>query len=332
MQQVVLGRTGLSVSRLALGGLFVKSQDSELADAKRTVARAVQLGVNYIDTAPGYGDSEEVLGHALAEIDAPVVVSTKLGGRPSPFDPRDADGLKRSVDQSLKNLGRDQIEILMVHEPDRPGQYDWWEDFAKVEGPVLDVMLDLQAQGVIKHLGLGGTGVTEMTHLVNSGKFDVLLTAFNYSLLYREAEAELLAAAKAQNVGVIVGSPLQQGAFAGRFEDIFDDRVVWLSGRRKQQFRALYDLQDELGLTMPELALRFVISNPDIACVLMGARSEAEVEQNCAAVEAGPLPQDALTRLDEISAMLPYRPYEEPAGIGWFLRNPFDYKGPGELG
>ena len=89
-------------------------------------------------------------------------------------------------------------------------------------------------------------------------------------------------------------------------------------------FRSLYEFADELDLPLPELALRFVVSNPDIGCALMGARSEAEVIQNVASVEAGPLPEDVLRRLDEIAAMVPFRPFEEPFGL------PFGraYRGP----
>ena len=82
---------------------------------------------------------------------------------------------------------------------------------------------------------------------------------------------------------------------------------------------------------MPELALRFVISNPDVHTVLMGARSAGEVRQNAAAVEKGPLSEEVLARLDEIAAMVPFRPFGEPAGLGWQLPNPRNYKGPGQL-
>lgn len=129
MKTVVLGRTGLKVSKLSLGGLFVASFSAQYEEAKRAIHRAIELGVNYIDTAPGYGNSEEVLGKALKDAPGPVILSTKLGGRPKPFNPKDKDCLMRSVEKSLRLLGRDRIDILMVHEPDRPGQYDWWTDW-----------------------------------------------------------------------------------------------------------------------------------------------------------------------------------------------------------
>ena len=330
MQKVVLGRTGLKVSKLSLGGLFVASFAAQLEEAKKAVHRAVELGVNYIDTAPGYGNSEEVLGKALKDVRESVILSTKLGGRPQPFKPQDKAGLMASVEESLKLLGRDSIDMLMVHEPDRPGQYDWWTDWQDINGPVLEVMDDLKKKGIIKYIGLGGTTAYVLAHLVRSGKFDVVLTAFNYSLLWREAANEIIPAAKANNVGVIIGSPLQQGALSRKFEDTVNNkRVYWLSNARRQQLKKLYAFVDECGIPLPELGLRFVISNPDVHCALMGARSVAEVEQNVAAVEKGPLPTDILKKLDEIAALVPYRPFEEPFGIGWYLPYPQNHKGPG---
>ncbi len=329
LERRTLGRTGVEVSRLGLGGLFVASFLSERQQAIATIHRALELGVNYIDTAPGYGNSEEVVGDALRTIDTPVVISTKLGGRPVPFDARDRAGLTASFEESLRLLGRERIDLLMIHEPDRPGQYDWWTDWYDLAGPVLDLAEEWKARGLIGALGLGGTTVYELTHLCRSGRFDVVLTAFNYSLLWREAEQTVIPAAREMGMGVIAGSPLQQGALARRYETIDDPAVYWLSDARRAQFRELYRLSDECGISVPELALRFVISNPAVDTVLMGARSADEVTQNVAAVNKGALPAGVLARLDEIAAMVPYRPFCEPFGIGWYLGNPRSYRGPG---
>ena len=330
MQQVVLGRTGMNVSRIGFGGLFVASFAAQYEEAERAVRQARGMGINYFDTAPGYGNSEEVLGKALRDDKAPLVLSTKLGGRPQPFLPQDPACLRASVEESLRLLGRDVIDILMIHEPDRPGQYDWWSNMVQVEGPVLGLLDDLRREGKIRYTGLGGTTTSVLAHLCRSGKFDVLLTAYNYSLLYREAALEAIPAAKAAGMGVIVGSPLQQGAFARRYDkEIASPEAYWLSAARRRQMLALYALCDELGMEMPELGLRFVLSNRDIDCVLMGARSQCEVEQNVKTTLAGALPPDVMRRLDEIAADVPYRPFGEPFGIGWTPGNPSGYKGPG---
>jgi aryl-alcohol dehydrogenase-like predicted oxidoreductase len=139
-----------------------------------------------------------------------------------------------------------------------------------------------------------------------------VLTAFNYSLLWQESLLEVIPTAKRQGMGIIIGSPLQQGALARRYDEEVDNGARWMSSPRRAQYKQLYTLLDEIGMPLHELALRFVISNPDISTTLMGARSVAEVEANVRAVEAGPLPADILERIAEIAAMVPFRPFEEP--------------------
>ncbi len=119
--------------------------------------------------------------------------------------------------------------------------------------------------------------------------------------------------AKKLDMGIVIGSPLQQGVLARRHDEEVQRHPHWLSHPRRQQLLDLYALLDESGLSLPEMALRFVLSNADISCALMGARSEEEVELNVAATERGALPEDVLTRLDEINAQVPFRPFEEPA-------------------
>lgn len=319
-----LGKTGLEVSELGLGGLFISSVGADYETARQAIHRALALGVNYIDTAPSYANSEKVLGKALEDVQTPFLLSTKLGGRPQPFKPQDPDCLMRSVEESLRLLKRDHIDILMIHEPDRPGQYDWWSDWERFDGPVMSVLEQLRA-GVIGYIGLGGTTAYELAHIIRTGRFDVVLTAFNYSLLWREAEIAVLPAAIEMGMGIIIGSPLQQGALARRYDEAVRHGARWLSPPRRAQYLALYELLDELNMPIAELGLRFVISNPNISTALMGARSKEEVEQNVAAVEKGPLSPDILKRLDEIAAMVPFRPFEEPFGLP-FTR---PYKGPG---
>jgi aryl-alcohol dehydrogenase-like predicted oxidoreductase len=315
MRYRTLGKTGLQVSELAMGGLFIASFAAEREEARRAVHRALELGVNYVDTAPGYHDSEVVLGYALEGVSYPYFLSTKLGGRPQPFDPQDRDALRRSVEESLKNLNREQIDILMIHEPDRPGQYDWFTDRERFHGPVCKLLDELKAEGLIRFSGLGGTTAYELPHIIATGNYDVVLTAFNYSLLWREATAEVLPAAKKQGMGIIVGSPLQQGALARRYDDEVNGAARWLSPPRRAQYKQLYAFLDEIDIPLAVLGLRFVISNPDISTVLMGARSVLEVEANVQAIEAGPLPQDVLVQLEEIANMVPFRPFEEPFSL-----------------
>lgn len=326
MRYRTLGRTGLQVSELGLGGLFVSRVGGDREEAIRAVRRAVELGVNLVDTAPGYYDSEEVLGLALEGVTEPVYVSTKLGGRPLPFDPKDAAALRASVEESLRLLRRDHIDLLLIHEPDRPGQYDWWDNPTTFEGPVRGVMDRLRERGLVRWIGLGGTTAYELPRIMATGVFDVVLTAFNYSLLWREAAIAVLPEAERQGMGVLAGSPLQQGALARRHDEEIASGAPWLSPPRREQYRRLYALVDEVGIPLPELALRFVLSDSRISTALMGARSAAEVEANAAAAEQGPLPPELLERLQQVANLVPFRPFEEPFGL------PFGraYRGPGK--
>jgi aryl-alcohol dehydrogenase-like predicted oxidoreductase len=326
MQYRALGRTGLEVSLLSMGGLFIsKIAGDDVERARRAVHRALELGVNYVDTAPSYLDSEEVLGKVLPGVPQPYVLSTKFGGRPDLFEPRNRDHLKFSFEESLRLLGRDSVDIMMIHEPDRPGQWDWFTDWERFTGPVTEYLADLKAQGLVRFTGLGGTTPYILSAICATGQFDVVLTAFNYSLLWREAAVAVIPEARKQNMGIVIGSPLQQGWLARRFDDEVNRGAPWLSPPRQAQFQALYALLDELEMPITDLAIRWVISNPDISTTLMGARSADEVEMNVAAVEAGPLPGDIMARLEEIGAMVPFRPSFEPFGCVFGG----GYRGPG---
>jgi aryl-alcohol dehydrogenase-like predicted oxidoreductase len=327
MKTRVLGRTGLQVSELSLGGLFVSSVGGDFERGRQAALKALELGVNYIDTAPTYADSEEVIGRFLEGVASPVILSTKLGGRPKPFEPQNRDHLRRSLEESLRLLRRDYVDILMVHEPDRPGQYEWWTRMGPYEGPVLEALAQFKAEGLVRFTGIGGTAVYHLADLARTGFFDVVLTAFNYSLLWREAGEGVIPAARAQNMGVIVGSPLQQGALARRHDEEVRRGARWLSPPRRQQLLDLYALLDEWGMGLPETGLRFVLSNPEVSCTLMGARSVAEVEANVAAVAKGPLPRELLEKLEELAGRVPYRPCEEPA----VLPLGREYRGPGAV-
>lgn len=329
-----LGRTGLEVSEMGLGGLFVSEIGGDYETSRGAVHAALDRGVTLFDTAPAYADGESVLGRALREDGAearaaargaPIVVSTKLGGRPRPFDPKDPAALGASFEESLRLLGRDAIDILFIHEPDRPGEYDWWKSREPLAGPVLDLLADLRDAGLVKCVGLAGTTVYEMVPLVATGLFDVVLTAFNYSLLFREAGPTVIAEATARGMGVLVGSPLQQGLFSRVWHAERLARTPWLSPARREQLLALYALLGDAGLSPPEAALRFVLSDPRVSSVLVGARNRAEVDASADAVEKGPLPAELLARLDAIAARVPFRPCEEP----WTFPFLSPYDGPG---
>lgn len=318
LEKRVFGKTGLEVSRLALGGLFISNCAADRKQSCEVIKRAWELGINYIDTAPSYHDSEEVIGECLQKIDADFIISTKIGNFPiKDFRAQDKDFLRGQLERSFKRLQRDRVNVLMIHEPDRMGEfYDWWTDKINYEGAVLDVLKEYRDKNAFDFIGLGGTTVTEMQHLINSGKFDVLLTAFQYSLLYQEAKNTVIADAHNHGMAILAGSALQQGGFAKMHENTLKTAPPrWISDARKKQFLALYELVNDCGIPLPELALRFVLSDDRIHTVLTGARSVEEIELNVAAAEKGALPQNILDEIEKIYQMVPFRPYGEPMGL-----------------
>ncbi|MBG89467.1 MAG: dTDP-4-keto-L-6-deoxy-hexose 2,3-reductase [Verrucomicrobiales bacterium] len=320
-----LGKTDLQVSVLSIGGLYTSSLAGGESETRRIMERAMELGINALDTAPAYADSEATVGQALKGNDAPLIITTKLGGRPQPFNPQDINALRQSVDESLRLVGRDHVDILMIHEPDRPQQYPWWTSYDPLDGPALELMEELKTAGKIRYQGLAGTTVTEMTSLIGSNRFDAVLTAFNYNALFREAKDTVIAAAKERDMGIVLGSTLGQGFLTRRAEEEVRAKPIWLSEARREQLLAYYKLFNDSGMSAAELCLRFAISNPDISTIPIGCKTIEHLEASVAAVEKGPLPSDVASRLDEIAAMLPHRPYEEPMIL------PFgkSYQGPG---
>lgn len=328
MEYRSLGGTGLRVSTLSIGGTTFSSDSSQMA-AERVLAEAAAAGINYIDTAPAYGSSERVIGSSLEAVGGGrFMLSTKLGGRPKHFDPTDKDALRKSLERSLKLLRRDSIDILYIHEPDRPRQYAWYPDWERFHGPVNELLDQLKSEDLIRHTGVAGTTVYTMTRIVASGRYEVLLTAFNSSLLWRESFRYLIPAAAARGMGVVVGSPLQHGALARCYEAEIEHGAPWLSPPRRAQFARLYQIVQELGIPLAELSLRYVLHHPGVSTVLTGMKSREELKQNLAAAEKGPLPEEVVRRVDEIAAMVPFRPYEEPYKL------PFgtEYRGPGHIG
>jgi len=314
MKKRVLGRTGLEVGELSLGAAFITKGGEGIDGAARIVHEALDAGMNLIDTSADYGDSEEGVGEALKDEARPSIVSTKLGPRSGSFNPKDAQELRDSVAQSLRRLHRDRIDILMIHEPDRPGEIDWWDDLRNFTGPVMDVLQELKEKGTIRFTGLGGTTAYEIVPIMATGFFDVVLTAFNYSMLWREAAIELLPEAKRQNMGVLLGSPTQQGWLAHRYDSQLDRaNGRWLNKPRREQLRRLYRLVDEAGMPIAEMALRWALMNVDATTVLTGPRTIDQLRQNIQAAESGPLPDDIVVEIDAIAELVPFRPYEEPA-------------------
>ena len=311
-----LGSTGLRVSRLALGGLGLAGRCA-LGKTTDIIRHAAACGINFIDTAPSYYDSEVQIGNALKKIDAPFIVGTKMGNLPcGAYRPQDREFLRNELNRSLKRLRLEKLDLLYIHEPDRPEMHDWWSDKENYEGPVMDLLREYREKGKVGFFGLGGTTTLEMARIIRTRKFQVVLTAFQYSLLWQEARFSVLPAARECGMGIVCGSALQQGALAQIYRrDVVTRPMRWLSEPRRRQFMDLYEFVHDCGISLPELAIRFVLSNPDVTSLLTGIRSVEELEKNVEFAVRGPLPEELLAGIEEIYRQVPFRPFGEPFGL-----------------
>ena len=307
MQYRTLGRTGIRISEVGLGtwGMggdrYGRADDAE---SRRAIVRALELGINHIDTAPIYGNgrSEEVVGEAIAGRRHEVVLATKVGMFPGGRDRFNYAGatVMREVEHSLRRLRTDYLDIYMLHSPD--------EDLYRDDG--LEALVRLKEQGKIRAVGFSVMSVDEgiplAMRLIEQGQVDVIQQA--YRLLYTLPAAELFPLAEARDVGVIARENFYFGFLTGAITraTVFDDH----DDRRR--FRA--DFIDAVlarveklgflteGRTMTQAALQFVLATPGVHGVIPGAMTVAEVEDNVRASGGKPISAAEMARIMDLEA------------------------------
>ncbi len=177
------GKTGWQVSEIALGGAWFYGRPEfgprPVSHGAAIVERALELGVNYIDTAPLYGSgrSEGVLGHALKGVKQPFFLATKVGYLPEPFD-YTRDTVLRGFEASLKRLQRDRVDLVQIHETEKAG---WEGVFGK--GRTLDALIELREQGLATHIGLTGADLDLMVRMLGATDEFVSVITYLKSLL-----------------------------------------------------------------------------------------------------------------------------------------------------
>jgi len=332
MEERALGKTGLRVAALgfgtgAVGGLFVRGEGAEQT---RAIARALEAGVTYFDTAPSYGNgrSEENLGRALGELEAwhRVVVGTKVRLQPADFsDPMTA--IQRSCEESLRRLRRDTIDLLQLHNPvvaggaqSEPGVGSSRALPVEVtSGLVAEGMRKVVARGLVRHIGITGLGDTPALHaIVAGGKFETVQTYFNAlnpSAGFAGASggaqdfAGLIGAAAAAGRGVIAIRVMAAGALMARRDphpNAGDPGPVLQRGgeydRDLERAQAIRGIATQVGCDGPlELALRFALAMPGISTILVGFSDLGQVEDALRWIGRGPLPGDAVRRIVELA-------------------------------
>lgn len=296
-----LGRTGFQVSALSLGGVGIGGFYGPLPerDAVATAHRALERGINYIDTSPLYNDSERRLGIALQGVPRDhYYLSTKTGTHPERRGDYSWDGARWSVENSLRLLKTSYVDLLLVHDP---------IDMAPVLAPrgALVALESLKEQGVIRAIGLGVREHHFHRQAIESGRFDAILTYRDYQPLRTTAADWLLPLAAHHDVGVINGSPFVQGLLCDEDPDVVAPRLrVKASQQELAGARRLYRFCRDRSIPVPALVIQFCLRQPLIATTLTGAKTPAELDQNLDGVEF-PIPESAWSELAALDLAMP---------------------------
>ena len=309
MKTTVLSATGLTVSNVCLGTMTFGSQVAE-ADAARMVDYALDTGVNFFDTANVYnaGLSEEITGRVLGSKRSRVVLATKVRGNMGQGDGAygglSPESIRRAVEDSLRRLGTDYVDIYYLHQPDRAiGIED-----------TLATLEDLRAEGKIRWAGTSNYAAWQIAEMAaickERGYRPALVAQPMYNVLARSMEESYAEFTQRFGLANVCYNPLAGGLLSGKqsFADgplagtRFDGNQMYL--RRywhAQYFRAVSTLKaaaDGMGIPLAEFALRWICHREEADCVILGASRFAHLRQNIEASQAGPLPPWALEACD----------------------------------
>jgi len=288
-----LGRTGLQVSEIGYGAwgiggsMWMGAQEDE---SVRALHRAIELGVNVIDTARGYGESERIVGqvvraHPGQELYVATKVPPKNGTFPAPdgLDPADTfpgAHIRESLQTSLTASGLEAFDVLQFHV---------WSDEWVGRGDWLETVDALKQEGTIRFFGVSINDYQpeNALELIRSGVVDTVQVIYN--VFHQQPEEQLLPTCRQHGVGVIVRVALDEGGLTGRVtaDTEFPDgdwRNDYFGGNRRQQVEDhVQALLTDLGITpddLPDLALRYVLAAPEVSTVIAGMRSVRNVERN----------------------------------------------------
>ena len=324
MEYRPLGSTGLNVSEIGfgcgnVGGLMIRGEHS---DQVRAVARAMELGINYFDTASSYGDgqSETNLGRVLKELAADVYVGTKF--RVTTHEPGRIKGnVIASVEDSLARLQREQVDLIQMHNHVAAVAQGGSVSPEEALGEVVDALRELRDQGKVRFWGMTAVGETAALHqVIDSGALNTIQSVYN--LVNPSAGATVPAGfdmpdygnqigrASGNGMGVLVIRVLAAGALSGEAtrHPVAVPTVAPIgSGRDYGQDQARADgfrfLQQEGHVSnLVEASLRFALTNAGVSSVLVGYSSLEHLEQAVEFAAKGPLPPEAMARLPEVWA------------------------------
>ncbi len=293
MRYTTLPGTSIRVSVIAMGSWALAGDaqwgDQSEADSIAAARAALDAGINFFDTAPGYGEglSEQRLGKGLAGVRESAVIATKIG--PDSMLPEQA---RRSVERSLEHLGTDYLDLLQIHWPSRSVPLE--DTWAELE--------QLRQEGKVRALGVSNFGAGDLAHISKIGK--PCIDQLPYSLLSRAIEYEVVAECQRADVGVLCYSPLLWGLLAGKYASADEMPPTRARSRHFSSSRAptrhgepgceaetfaaldrLRAIAQRVGVSMSDLALSWLLHQPVVTSVLIGIRSPSQAELNARATE-----------------------------------------------
>ncbi|MEU8194161.1 aldo/keto reductase [Microbispora amethystogenes] len=300
-----LGRTGIKVSPFALGAMMFATSfgNPDPGDSIRIIHKALDAGINFIDTADVYGDSEEVVGRALRGRRDNVVLATKMG-RPMGDDPNRQGASRRwvmtAVESSLRRLGTDHIDLFQIHRPDPDTDVE----------ETLSALTDLIRSGKVRAIGsstMPASDIVEAQWVAERRGLERFHTEQPpYSILNRGIESEVLPVAQRFGMGTLVWSPLAQGLLTGRVRrgQHNDLRRAGLfrhlnDERRLDAVERLVPVAEKAGLPMTHLAMAFAIAHPGVTSAIIGPRTMEHFDDLLAGVDVT-LTDEILDQIDEI--------------------------------
>ncbi|MDF0529735.1 aldo/keto reductase [Tsukamurella sp. 8F] len=307
------GRTGVKVSALALGTMnFGARANANHDDAVSIIHRALDAGINIVDTADVYsqGESEEIVGKALAVRRDDVFLATKFHGRLGEDVNRFGNSRRwifREVEASLNRLQTDYIDLYQVHRPEEDTDFD----------ETLGALSDLVHQGKIRYIGTSTFPASQIVEgqwiAERRGRERVVAEQPPYSVLARGIEADVLPTAQRYGLAVIPWSPLAGGWLSGRYRRGGPQPESSRSDRQPGRFdisdaenaakleavEALSVVADQAGISLIDLALGFVLAHPAVTAPIIGPRTTEQLDAQLGAAE-NPLTPDVLDEIDKI--------------------------------
>jgi len=317
--KVSIAKTDLRVTRLGLGtaplgGLFTSVLES---DSDELIRSAFENDLNFFDTAPlyGHGTAEIRLGRILKSMGKPFVLETKVGRVLNPTANADkawfadanpllepvfdfsADGVKRSIEESLKRLGVDHIDIALLHDAD-----DHLDQAIREGYPVLD---DYRRQGIIKGVGMGLNLCAPSITIMKECDLNIALIAGRFTLLDQEAQEELFPLALKKNVSILAAGVYNSGVLANPNPGATFNYLP-ASEEVITRARAIGKFLKARNVSLTAAALQFPLHHPAVTVVLTGSRSKAELESNIADFNRE-LPEDIWEELEDSGLIQPLR-------------------------